>query len=275
MFAVKTDERIFAMKITDNRIDGGKAFDWGLTSHDYAKYRDIYPKEFYEKIICRNLCTQGQNVLDLGTGTGVLPRNLYRFGANWTGTDISENQIIEAQRLAKAENMDINFKACSAEKLDFPSNSFDVITACQCFWYFDHEALVPKLWNMLKKNGRFLVMCMEWLPSEDKIAGASENLVLKYSPDWSGGGENVHPISVPDAYSPYFEIAHTAEILLDVPFTREKWNGRMKACRGIGASLPPEKIAEWEKEHMAMLREKAAEEFTVKHFAAVAQLVKK
>ena len=51
MFAVKTDERIFAMKITDNRIDGGKAFDWGLTSHDYAKYRDIYPKEFYEKII--------------------------------------------------------------------------------------------------------------------------------------------------------------------------------------------------------------------------------
>lgn len=25
MFAVKTDERIFAMKITDNRIDGGKA----------------------------------------------------------------------------------------------------------------------------------------------------------------------------------------------------------------------------------------------------------
>lgn len=272
MFAVKTDERIFAMKITDNRIDGGKAFDWGLTSHDYAKYRDIYPKEFYEKIICRNLCTQGQNVLDLGTGTGVLPRNLYRFGANWTGTDISENQIIEAQRLAKAENMDINFKACSAEKLDFPSNSFDVITACQCFWYFDHEALVPKLWDMLKKNGRFLVMCMEWLPFEDKIAGASENLVLKYSPDWSGAGETKKPIEIPKCYFEKFDLVSHDEFDLKVPFTRESWNGRMKACRGIGASLPPEKIKMWEAEHKKLLEKIAPESFEVLHYAAIAEL---
>ena len=25
-------------------IDNGKNFDWGNTSEDYAKYRDIYPK---------------------------------------------------------------------------------------------------------------------------------------------------------------------------------------------------------------------------------------
>ena len=31
------------MLITDSRIDPGKAFDWGRTSGDYAKYRDIYP----------------------------------------------------------------------------------------------------------------------------------------------------------------------------------------------------------------------------------------
>lgn len=28
------------MDITDSRIDAGKAFDWGRTSKDYAKYRD-------------------------------------------------------------------------------------------------------------------------------------------------------------------------------------------------------------------------------------------
>ena len=79
------------MDITDSRIDGGKAFDWGRTSVDYAKYRDIYPEEFYQRIAGRGLCRDGQRVLDLGTGTGVLPRNMYRFGAKWTGTDISEN----------------------------------------------------------------------------------------------------------------------------------------------------------------------------------------
>lgn len=69
------------MKIINPKIDAGKAFDWGRTSDDYAKYRDIYPEEFYRRIVSRHLCVSGQSVLDLGTGTGVLPRNLYRFGA--------------------------------------------------------------------------------------------------------------------------------------------------------------------------------------------------
>ena len=38
------------MDISNKSIDGGKAFDWGKTSADYAKFRDIYPREFYEKI---------------------------------------------------------------------------------------------------------------------------------------------------------------------------------------------------------------------------------
>ena len=81
------------MEIKDSRIDAGKAFDWGRTSMEYARYRDIYPEKSYRKVIDRGLCVKGQRVLDLGTGTGVLPRNLYSYGAEWTGTDISPEQI--------------------------------------------------------------------------------------------------------------------------------------------------------------------------------------
>lgn len=63
------------MDIKNERIDGGKAFDWGRTSGDYTRFRDIYPTEFYEKIAARGIGISGQSVLDLGTGTGVLPRN--------------------------------------------------------------------------------------------------------------------------------------------------------------------------------------------------------
>lgn len=261
------------MNIIDKNIDGGKAFDWGRTSADYARFRDIYPRTFYDKIAERGLGIKGQTVLDMGTGTGVLPRNMYCYGAKWTGTDISENQIAQARVLS--EGMDIDYYAMPAENLDFPDNSFDVITACQCFWYFDHEKIMPNLHRMLKTDGRICVLYMAWLPFADEIAGASEALVLKYNPVWSGAGETMHPIFIPACYEERFSLEYHAEYLLDVPFTRESWNGRMKACRGVGASLSAPEIAAWEQEHCKMLKEMAPEEFSIKHYAAIAELKKK
>ncbi len=44
------------MKKINRGIDSGNPFDWGKTSLDYAKFRDIYPKEFYQRIIDLKLC---------------------------------------------------------------------------------------------------------------------------------------------------------------------------------------------------------------------------
>lgn len=257
--------------ITDRRIDGGKPFDWGRTSESYAKYRDIYPREFYEKIVARGLCTKGQRALDIGTGTGVLPRNMYAYGAEWTGTDISENQIAQAKRLAVQSGMSIEFRAISAENLDYPAESFDVITACQCFWYFNHEITAPIFAKMLKPDGRLVVLYMAWLPFEDEIAGASEKLVMKYNPQWTGAGETRHEIQILNAVSEHFELVHRELYDLKVPFTRETWHGRMFACRGVGASLNEKEIAQWEAEHKALLERIAPESFEVLHYAAIAE----
>lgn len=258
--------------MNNSKIDGGKAFDWGRTSADYAKYRDIYPDEFYERIVKRGLCISGQNVLDLGTGTGVLPRNMLKYGAKWMGIDISENQIEQARLLS--DGTDIEYFCVPAEEADFPDSSFDVITACQCFWYFDHKTIIPKLCKMLKPNGKLLLLYMAWLPFEDEIARSSEELVLKYSPNWSGAGETVHPIYIPECYFESFKPVFNEEYPLLVPFTRESWNGRMKACRGVGASLSDEEIAEWEREHLKLLSDIAPEKFNITHYAAIAELEK-
>ena len=263
------------MDIQDERIDAGKAFDWGRTAGDYARFRDIYPNLFYEKIAERHLCVKGQTVLDLGTGTGVLPRNMARYGAEWTGTDIAPEQIAQAQRLAGEAHQKIRFLTMATEELDFPDNTFDVITACQCFWYFDHEKIMPKLARMLKKDGRLLLLYMAWLPYEDAVAGASEALVLKYSPSWSGAGETEHPIQVPGCVYEAFDPVYHEEYRLDVPFTRETWNGRMKACRGVGASLSAHELARWETEHRSLLERMAPPAFCVKHYAAMLELKRK
>lgn len=263
------------MNISDSRIDQGKPFDWGKTSEDYAKYRDIYPDEFYRKIIALGIGQSGQRVLDLGTGTGVLPRNLYHYGAQWTGTDISPEQIAQAKRLAAEGNMRIPFYASAAEELDFPAGSFDVVTACQCFWYFDHEKLAPLLSHWLTEKGKLLILYMAWLPGEDEIAAGSERLVLQYHPQWTGAGETVHPIGIPEAIISRFRLVCHEEYRLSVPFTKESWHGRMKACRGVGASLSEPELRSWEQQHLALLDEIAPERFTVRHYAAYALLEKR
>ena len=262
------------MEIRQSNIDGGKAFDWGRTSEDYAKYRDIYPPVFYEKILSRGLCRDGQRVLDIGTGTGVIPRNMYRFGAKWTGTDIAENQILQAKRLASENGMDIDFRTAATEDLDFPDNSFDVITACQCFWYFDHKRVMPELRRMLAPGGKLVLLYMAWLPFEDAIAGESEKLVLKYNPGWTGAGETRKPIWIPDVALESFDMLEHEEYDVRVPFTRESWHGRMKACRGVGASLNSEELAAWESEHCAFM-ETIPAEFDILHYAAIAVLERK
>lgn len=263
------------MEIINNRIDAGKAFDWGRTSPDYAKYRDIYPEQFYEKIIERGLCIQGQNVLDIGTGTGVVPLNMYKYGAKWTGIDISQEQIDQAKYFAEKNEMNIDFYAVSAEKMTFPSDCFDVITACQCFWYFDHEKIMPELARMLKSDGRLVILYMAWLPEEDEIAGESEKIILKYSPDWSGAGEYRHPIWLPEIVKRYFVLEDHEEYDLYVPFTKESWHGRMKASRGVGASLSADELAKWDEEHRTLLERIAPERFNVLHYAAISVLHKK
>lgn len=238
--------------MTTQSIDQGHKFDWGFASGDYAKYRDIYPESLYRYLLSQNLCTAGQQVLDLGTGTGVLPRAMFQYGAEFTGTDISPQQIEAARTLSKG--LDITWKVSGAEGLEFGDDVFDVITACQCHIYFDTSLVLPSLSRMLKPQGRFCVIWMAWLPEESGIAGASERLVLSYNPAWSGAGYRRDHMKLDEWAAPYFTLSSSYSYDAMIPFTRESWHGRMKACRGTGASsLPKEKIAEFDREHQKML----------------------
>ena len=117
-----------------------------------------------------------------------------------------------------------------------------------------------------------MILYMAWLPFEDDIAGASEDLILKYNPVWSGAGETKKPIELPDVVYDTFELIEHEEYDIKVPFTKESWHGRMKACRGVGASLSEKELADWEMEHQKLLNEIAPDTFFVLHYAAMAVL---
>ncbi len=261
------------MNKSDSLVDNGRPFSWSSAAADYAKFRDIYPPQFLQRIKELKLCEAGARVLDLGTGTGVLPRMLCGCGASFVGIDSSEGQIEQARSLSAG--MDIEYHALPAEEMPFTQNTFDSALACQCFWYFDHELLCKRLSEVLKPGARFGAMVMEWLPYEDETAAKTEELILRYNPQWTGGGEVRHEFYVPECWDEFFDRELSEVFDLDVPFTRETWNGRIKSCRGIGAALSPEEVAAFEREHLAMLEKSVPESFTVKHYAAFVGLKNK
>lgn len=251
-------------------IDKGHSFDWGKTSDDYAKYRDIYPAALYERLAALNIGVSGQKMLDLGTGTGVLPRNMHRYGARFTGVDIAERQIDAARRLAAKDAMDIDFLTCAAEEMRFPDNTFDAVTACQCFIYFDKVRLLPVLTAILKKSCPLAVVSMNWLPDESRIAAESERIILKHNPQWTGGGMRRFPPVQPDwAKAGPFAFTHGEAFEAGLEFTRESWHGRIRASRGVGASLIGDRLRAFEDEHWAMLQECAPDRFSIPHYPTI------
>lgn len=251
--------------ISKKNIDDGKEFDWGKTSEDYRKFRDIYPESFYDKLRQLGIGLKGQKILDLGTGTGVLPRGLYKYGAEFIGTDISLDQIENAKLISKELGMNIEYYARAAENTGMPSSYFDVITACQCFLYFDKELVLPEIKRMLKKKGKFATMWMAWLPNEDRVSNMSEDIILKYNPNWNGAGYTRMKIDKNEWSKFGFILDNIVSYDELIPFTIDSWAGRIIACRGIGASLSKELVNEFDMEHRELLKKNFTNDLKILH----------
>lgn len=237
-----------------NYIDSGNDFDFGRTSQDYARYRDIYPASMYEKLNQFGVGTKGQRVLDLGSGTAILPLNMAPGGADFVAADISENQIALGNQTAAERGItNIDFRICPAEDTGLPDNTFDAVTAVQCFPYFDAEKAADEIRRVLKPRGLFCKIIMDWKPFEDPAIAEMEALVRQYNPAWSGCGFDKFRYAYPAWAEGRFDIEtiHSYDAILT--FTREAWLGRVKSCRGVGASLPEEKVIEFETAYRALL----------------------
>ncbi len=239
-------------------IDSGKSFDWGNTSKAYAKYRDIYPPFLYDKLREFGVSADGTSWLDLGTGTGILPLNLYNPKADITGADISAQQIFFAQSAAAEKGYNISFIVSPAENLPFPDNSFDVICAAQCFWYFEKEKTRAEIKRLIKPNGKFIKIVLDWA-YDDEISAKSITLVKKHNPLWEPQG-----LATEDMFDDLFEGRKTEIYSLKLAFERENWHGRMCACRGTLASMDAETFKKWSEEHIKML-ENYPEKFEMAH----------
>lgn len=236
--------------------------DFGKTAMDYGRYRAGFPPALFQRLHDQfGIGVAGQRLLDLGTGTGTLARGFAKQRAIVIGLDKAVPLMTEAQRLDAEAGVSITYREGVAEDTGLPASSFEVVTAGQCWHWFDRPKAAAEVWRLLVAGGWLVIAHFDWLPLPSNMVEAMETLVVQHNPAWHfGGTTGLHPQWLPDVSMAGFKDLETFSFDVDVPYSHEGWRGRIRASSGVAASLTPEQVQQFDAEHAAILAERFPEE---------------
>jgi SAM-dependent methyltransferase len=247
--------------------------DFGKTAADYGKHRAGFPPELFDRLAAMGVVRAGTRTLDLGTGTGTVARSLAQRGCESTGLDRSAPLLEEARRIDRAAGVTVRYVEASAEDTGFPDASFDLVIAGECWHWFDGPRAASEARRVVKPGGSLVIAHFDWIPLPANVSELTEKLIKKHNPKWNlGGSMGIHPRCLADMASVGFRRLETFSSDLNVPYSHEAWRGRFRASAAVGASLPPEGVAAFDRELQAQLAEKFPKEpLAVLHrvFAAI------
>ncbi len=240
-----------------------KNIDFGRTAEDYARHRAGFPAELFRRLRAFDISLPGQRILDLGTGTGTLARGFAAHGAHVIGLDRAAALLGAAQTLAHREGVRLETVQAMAEGLPFPSATFDVVSAGQCWHWFDRKRAAAEASRVLKPGGKLVLAHFDWLPLPGNVVEATEQLIIRYNPPWAdlevlalSGSTGIYRDWPTDMALAGFTGIETFSFDVDVPYTHEGWRGRIRASAGVAAAgLSPETIAAFDADLARLLRE--------------------
>lgn len=120
-------------------------------AEDYSRYRPKYPAGVYEFL--RSRLKGFEKAWDCGTGNGQVAVELSSFFTNVEATDISLNQLKNAE---KRDN--IHYSVQPAERTSFPAQNFDLIITAQAIHWFRFEDFYAEVKRCLKPQGLLAVL---------------------------------------------------------------------------------------------------------------------
>jgi len=244
------------------------AVDFGRHSRDYAEQRPGFPDSFYARLECFRPLV-GARVLDLGTGPGVVALPLAERGAHVIGTDISQAQIAAAQQRAAAAGLQdrCTFEVAPAEQSRFEDGRFDVITAGQCWHWFDHDKALAECTRLLAPGGLLVIAHYCYLPQHSELVRASEALVLKHNPGWKlAGFDGLFPWLVDRVVTGALEVCEQFAYDNDRVMRLQAWRARMRTCNGVGSGgMDDATVERFDQDLAALLAAQYPEPLRVAH----------
>jgi SAM-dependent methyltransferase len=139
----------------------------------------------------------GDQVLDLGCGSGMISEYISdQTGASVTGTDYVPFAIQKAKARTAAKSDRLHFEVMEIAKLDFQTESFDVVVSIDTLYFAPLAESLPRILKVLKPGGRmgafFNQSWQPWTPIENfdksathpdrtELAVALQKLNLQYT----------------------------------------------------------------------------------------------
>jgi 2-polyprenyl-6-hydroxyphenyl methylase/3-demethylubiquinone-9 3-methyltransferase len=87
---------------------------------------------------------EGLRILDIGCGGGLLSEPMARLGANVTGIDAGEKNIVIARLHAEQSGLEIDYRAATAEALAAAGEQFDIVLNMEVVEHVDNVPLYMK-----------------------------------------------------------------------------------------------------------------------------------
>jgi SAM-dependent methyltransferase len=238
-----------------------RPIDFGKTASDYGAYRAGFPEALYDRLAKFGIGETGQRLLDLGTGTGYLGRGFARAGCRVTGLDPSDALIDEARRLDSEAGVASEYVTARAEHTGLPDHAFEVVTAGQCWHWFDRPAAAAEVRRLLAPGGALVIAHFDWIPLPGNLAEATERLIEAHNPEWTlGGGEGLPREWLADVAMAGFRDLETFSFDEDTPYSHQAWRGRIRASAGVGASLSPDAVEHFDDSLAELLAERFPED---------------
>jgi len=230
--------------------------EFGKTASAYAVHRLGFPVSMYDRWNDLGLLPKGRvTALDLGTGTGTIARSLASLGHNVIATDIDTEMLEAAKDLAAGQQLAVNFLQRPSENTGLDGMQFDLITAGQCWHWFDRIAAAKEAYRLLKPGGVMMICHFDWIPLSGNMVEGTEKLILNYNPAWkAGGGTGIYPAWFGDLAGGGFTDIQSFSYDEDAPYSQQAWVGRIEASAGI-AMLPAEKRNAFKLELAAYLKQ--------------------
>lgn len=126
----------------------------------YEKYLvSAFASEWANRLIDFAEVTEGERVLDVGCGTGIVARSIAPIVGDSgaiTGVDINEDMLDVAGRVSENIQPPISWRCQDATSLEFSDDSFDVVLSQQALQFIpDQNAALAEIHRVLTSDGRF------------------------------------------------------------------------------------------------------------------------